>query len=105
MVKCEFLQHVLCKTFTFEVFWGASKHPSEGTFLNASQSKPLLLSRVVKIAELSVANSSEQWFCLEGFMFLFMGIRPLPPAPSLFESCPCHLCCPSYNLPFWTQPV
>ena len=68
MVKCEFLQHVLCKTFTFEVFWGASKHPSEGTFLNASQSKPLLFSRVVKIAELSVAKASEQWFCVEGFI-------------------------------------
>ena len=75
MVKCEFLQHVLCKTFTFEVFWGASKLPSEGTFLNASQSKPLLLSRVVKIAELSVAKASEQWFCVEGFMFLYVVLK------------------------------
>ena len=65
-----FLQHVLCKTFTFEVFWGASKHPSEATFLNASQSKPLLLSRVMKIAELSLAKAPEQRFCMEGSTFL-----------------------------------
>ena len=62
----------LMQNLSFEVFWGASKLPSEGTFLNASQSKPLLLSRVVKIAELSVAKASEQWFCVEGFMFLYV---------------------------------
>ena len=71
-VKSVFLQQVLCKTFTFEVFRGASKHPSETTFLNASQSKPTLLSPVMKIAELSFAKASEQRFCMEGYAFLYV---------------------------------
>ena len=71
-VKSVFLQQVLCKTFTFEVFRGASKHPSEATFLNASQPKPTLLSPVMKIAELSFAKASEQRFCMEGYAFLYV---------------------------------
>ena len=71
-LKSVFLQHVLYKTFTFEVFRGASKHPSEATFLNASQSKPTLLSPVMKTAELSFAKASEQRFCIEGYAFIYV---------------------------------
>ena len=58
MFTCGFSQHLLCNTSYFEVFWSASKHPSDATCLNASQSKHLLLSRVVEIAEINISHSN-----------------------------------------------